>query len=338
MSKYTELMLKYSDGELGFEQANLIEGKILENVDLRREYSLNQNVDEYMRSQLMMTQINQDPDLNQLEEMAKNDVAEFLMDTDEVSDGLAFYISGALSDNEKLSIQIDQAEREMHSKQLEVETSEWVHNWVENKETLLKHDKPTQEIFDFVKRGMDEDYVPEIKIHKAKPVKRLLLRISSAAAVLIIAIGLWMIFGSKPSAEELFVSYYQPYQVIDGQTRSDDKIVNQQFIEAVRLYKSGKFVDASQKFENLLKIDENSSKMRLLPSITLIEQQNYENAIKGFKDIILANGEHTVEAKWYLSLCYLKTNQINEAKLLLEELSDTPGYFKTRSAELLSEL
>ena len=330
-------MLKYSDGELGFEQANLIEEKIQKNTELRREYAINLDVDEYMRSHLLISEANKDPDFIRVETLAKNDVAEFLISTDN-SDGLAFYIKSALTKSDELGIKIDQAEREMHLKGLKNETTEWVKSWVEHKDALLKNDKQTQEIFDFVRKGMDAEYVTEIKIGKVSSVKRLLFKISSAAAILIIAIGLWSIFSSKHSTEELFADYYQPYQVIDGQTRSENKEINQQFMDAVRHYKKEQFDYASVEFEKLLKIDKNSSKIILLFSITQIEQQNYAKAITGLNDIILTNGEFTIEAKWYLALCYLKTDQLNNAKDLLKELSVTPGYFKNKSAELLNEL
>ena len=48
------------------------------------------------------------------------------------------------------------------------------------------------------------------------------------------------------------------------------------------------------------------------------------------------NYTHTIS--WYLALCYLKNQQTERAKFLLEEVSHSDSQFKTSSTELLEEL
>lgn len=338
MTKYTELMLQYSDNELNIKQSLLVEKELSVNNVLKKEYALNLDIDKYMKGEAIVNQIYSDVGLSQIEPLAKNDIAEYLLDKSGKNSGLSFYIKGALTENDRLIAQIDEAEREMDHYHIENETLWWVDSWYKQKEHLLKNDTATQEIFNFVELGMKADYQPEQITFTNHSVRKLLYRVASVAAIFVISFGLWMLFLTKPSTEELFAEYYQPYQVIDGQTRSNQENVNKLFKDAVKSYRNNDFEASSLAFKELLEIDNTSPKMRLLFSITQIELQNYKLAITGLNHIINANGDFVVEAKWYLAMCYLKTDNIKDAKLLLKELSVLPGYYKNKAIELLEEL
>jgi tetratricopeptide (TPR) repeat protein len=338
MAKYTELMLQYSDNELTTEQSIMVEKELSENSLLKQEYALNLDIDKCMRGHAIANQAFADIELPQVEKKAKNDIAEHLMDKSGSNHGLEFFIKGALIENDRLERQIDEAEREMISSGVERKAFDWVNSWIQQKEQLLKNDPSTKQILDFVKQGMQSDYEPKQRSLAFKSTKKLLYKIASVAAIFLVSFSLWMLFSAKESPDELFAEYYQPYQVIDGQTRSNTADANKLFKNAVKSYKKGDFKASALDFDNLLKLDNSSPKMRLLFSITQIELQNYQEAIVGFTNIINANGDYVVEAKWYLSMSYLKTGEINKAKTLLEELAVTPGYYKNKAVELLDEL
>ncbi len=338
MSKYTELMLQYSDGELNMAQVHLVEQELSKDISLRREYVLNQDIDECMRGFSLLNEINSDSNLLMTKTTTKNDIADYYIDKADTNPDLSFYINGALSEFELLKDQLDKAEREKYLYNVEYETSNWVSEWVEQKDKLLKGDSSANKLRDFVKQGMRTKSIIELEPVSSRPMKKLLFRVASIAAVLVISLSLWMLFSPKPTTEGLFAEYYQPYQIIDGQTRSNEGNVDQLFKDAVKSYKNNDFNESSLAFESLLEIDNSSVKMRFLYSVTQIELQDYQKAISGFNYIIETNGDFVVEAKWYLSMCYLKTGKIKDAKLLLIELSNTPGYYKSKSTNLLNEL
>ncbi len=338
MSKYTELMLQYSDGELDMEQIHLVEKELSKDISLRREYVLNQDIDECMRGFSMLNEINSDSDLLVTETNTKSDIADYFIDKTGTNPGLSFYINRALSEHKMLEEEVDKAERENYLYNIELETNTWVNNWIEQKDKLLKSDSSAQKLKDFVEQAMQNKNTIQLTPVSDKPIKKLLYRVASIAAILVISFGLWMLFSQKTTTEGLFAEYYQPYQIIDGQTRSAGENVDQLFKDAVKSYKNNDFNESSLAFERLLEIDKSSVKMRFLYSVTQIELQNYENAISGFNYIIETNGDFVIEAKWYLSMCYLKTGKVKEAKSLLIELSHTPGYYKNKSINLLNEL
>jgi hypothetical protein len=337
MSNYWELMLMYSDRELGMEDALKIEKTISENKDLKKGYLLNRQIDELMRVHLMMEQIKADPEHDNIELSAKLDVAKSIESPDNSNNGLVFYINGSIADSKSTENLINESEREMYHKGIDNETSRWVQMWKEESVENSSKDKYTLEIASYIKRGMEETISPQIGRAKRETKRKLIYRISAVAAILILAFGIWGIFGPKSTPDDLFSEYYKPYNIIDGQTRSY-KQTDEQFVEIMRIYKAGQYNNVTLKLKSWIKKDNNSPKILLIYGIAQIEQHNYENAIFIFNEILKDGGEFSIEAKWYLALCYLKIKNNNKAKDLLRDLSKTPGIYKDMAIELLDEL
>lgn len=340
MSEQTELMLKYADGELEKNEAYSIEKMLKENKDLRKRFLLNHRIDEYMRVRQLLDEVQSDPDFSEIQALTKTAINEHILDDKKQDENIIFFINGALSSNKKLEMQVADAEHEMYVSGIESQTYDWVKSWEEQKQNGSNQDKYTLEITDFVRSGMRTEFHEEkqIPVIKNTIYKKLLMQISAAAAIIIFALGIWSIIGPKNTPGELYAAYYQPYNVIDGQTRSLEQEVNSKFKEGVKLYKSGNYSQAALIFKDLLNIDNGASKIKLLYGISQMEQENYNLAIFSFKEIIAANGDYLIESKWYLAMCYLRLDDINSAKVILKELSKIPGIYKSKSLDLLEEL
>jgi tetratricopeptide (TPR) repeat protein len=332
-----ELMLMYSDEELAIEDALKVEKTINEDKDLKRGYLLNRQINEYMQIQLMMEQIKADPDLDEIENSLKSEVVESQSIPENSNSGLLFYINGALTDIKNVENQVDDAEREMYLKGIDEETNLWVQTWKEEMSKMEIKDKYTLEIADFIKKGMNSTKSPIILNTNKQTKRKLFFRISAVAAIIILALGFWSIFGSNPTTDDLFAEYYKPYDVIDGQTRSY-KQTNDKFIEIARLYENGQYNDAAQQLDEMIAKDNNSPKILLIYGITQIEQHKYQNAISSFNEIIKDDGEFSIEAKWYVALCYLKVKDTKKAKALMMELSKTPGFYMAKAQKILGEI
>jgi hypothetical protein len=332
-----ELMLMYSDEELAIEDALKVEKTINENKDLKRGYLLNRQINEHMQIHLMMEQIKADPDLDEIEKSLKSEVVESQSMPENANSGLLFYINGAQTDIKNIGNQVDEAEREMYLKGIEEETNQWVQMWKEEVNSLGNKDKYSLEIADYIKRGMENANSQVILKTGNESKRKLFFRISTIAAIIILALGFWGLFGSNPTTDDLFAEYYKPYDVIDGQTRSY-KQTNDKFIEIARLYENGQFSDAAKQLDEMIAKDNNSPKILLIYGITQIEQHKYQNAINSFNEIVKDDGEFSIEAKWYVALCYLKIKDINKAKALLVELSKTPGIYMAKAQKILGEI
>ena len=337
MSNYWELMLMYSDKELDIGDAFKIEKELKENKELKKGFMLNRKIDEFMRVQLMLEEIGNDPELEELLVSYKAEILQSPKKSDDLKSGLSFYINGALTETNEVENQIDEAEREMFLKGIDKETNQWVATWKEELTTIGSSDKYTNEVSDYIKQGMESARMPLKLKSDNKNKRKFIYRISAAAAVLIVALGFWSLFSLKPTSAELFAEYYKPYSIIDGQTRSGIQ-ADEKFVEIARLYKNEQYNDVGSKLEVLLKEGSSSPKILLIYGITLIEQDKYEKAISTFNVILKQSGEFSIEAKWYLALCYLKMNDKSNADKLLTELSKTPGLYKTMAENLLDEL
>jgi len=340
MSEFTKLMLQYSEGELEMNEALLIEKRILENEGLKKEYLLNQRLNEYMRLEQMMQQIHNDQGLAEIEATTKDDINKYVSIEAEKDQGVALFINSAIKQNNEVEILIDGAEREMHISGIDNQVNEWVQAWEKEKIQSDNPDSYTRELIDYVKLGMNEGLKPEIRLldNKIRKKSRLLVYISSTAAILILVLGFSSLFNSKTSPNELFADNYEPYKIVNEQTRSYEYQYNNKYIEAIKLYQKGIFIEAGALFKELLNDNPKPAKIQLLYGISQLENKQYDSALANFKEIIDNNGEYVIDAKWYMALIYLKKDDIKSAGLLLKELAETPGYYKDKSKEILEKL
>jgi hypothetical protein len=65
---------------------------------------------------------------------------------------------------------------------------------------------------------------------------------------------------------------------------------------------------------------------------------NIEKAKDNFITLSQDYDDLDLQAKWYLSLCYLKNNETEKAKEILEELGETDITYAIKARELLKEV
>jgi tetratricopeptide (TPR) repeat protein len=78
---------------------------------------------------------------------------------------------------------------------------------------------------------------------------------------------------------------------------------------------------------------------KLYGGIALMELGSYEKAIENFKSIIEHNDNLFIDqAEWYMSLSYIKTNRIEDAKKILLNIVKENTKYKNESLSLLKDL
>jgi tetratricopeptide (TPR) repeat protein len=327
-------MFEYADGELGTDDVLKIERAIIENKELRMNFHVNKSLDEFMKVNFLLEQIKKEPTLPEIEMEMKS---EFSAQKDLENFAYASYINGALKESSAIEKQIIDAESEMNQSELYPEMKEWVESYMNGKNKSGEIDKHTSEIQTFIKKGVDSHNAGQINIPVNAKKKKIIYRIAAVAAVLIIAIGFWTVFNSKTSKDDLFISYYKPYEIssdiVRGNTQNDEKLNL-----IIAQYKKGDYENTAIQLELIINNENNSQKVFMMYGISQMELNNYNSAIQNFEKIVSSGADFTIEAKWYLALCYLKTNKINDSKKLLIELSKTPGFYKAKAIDLLSEL
>lgn len=165
-------------------------------------------------------------------------------------------------------------------------------------------------------------------------------RLVAASVIAIVSLGILFYFmasNQKQSSEYLYAHYYQKLEA-DFLTRSAT-VAQDDFIKAVEFYSQGKYESAIGLFNSIIKKDPSNNAAKLFLGISYTETQRFTNAIKVFQDLIKQDdimfGEH---ASWYLSLCYIKLNEVSKAKPLLKHLVTTKSFYVQKASDLLKDL
>ena len=159
---------------------------------------------------------------------------------------------------------------------------------------------------------------------------------AAAASVALVVAAWFMISMMNQSPAELYTAYFEPYPNTFQPTLRGDAPVDRKS-EAFRAYDEGNYQRAATLFNELLKEDKDPGMLLLLGNANLVLDRNKE-AMQNFSAVLTDFDELDMQAKWFLSLCYLKTGEVEKAQKLLRELGDTEIHYATRAKELLKKV
>ena len=182
----------------------------------------------------------------------------------------------------------------------------------------------------------------ELKLQKETPI-----RLSSgsvkwyyyaAAAVVGIMVVVAVFMNNfKNQPDELFQAYFTPYpNMFEATTRSNEADGSKRK-DAYQAYDQGDYQKAATLFKDLLKDNKEAGIVLLLGNSNLI-LGNVEEAKANFIALDNDFDELDMQAKWYLSLCYLKSGETEKARAILKELGDTEISYATKARELLEKV
>lgn len=211
-------------------------------------------------------------------------------------------------------------------------------------EERLKYDKKIQKELEFRKRINDSigvlKYKEELensynKIYNTnKNVRKLAVQWSAAACfAAIIGLSLFFILNTRlPVGERLYSSNYKPLNEKDFFNSSSI------FEEGKKTYFSGDYKKAFIVYSNVSPSVNVISEKNLFTALSLMELDSYIPAIDMLKEDTSANTVLAGFRYWYLGLCYLKTNQVEEAKKIFKAISDNKSYNHKKASKILRRL
>ena len=161
--------------------------------------------------------------------------------------------------------------------------------------------------------------------------------LSIAAIVLIAAAWFLVSRQSMPENERLFAANFELFDSPgSGLTRSEGNMVPSLKASAYMAYDKGDYKSAVVLFEKALeKYDDPILMLCLGNSYLAINQP--EKAEQVFKNMLERHQDLVTQAKWYLSLSYLKQNKLNRVKSILWEINNSSTYGE-KAKKLLKEL
>jgi len=156
-----------------------------------------------------------------------------------------------------------------------------------------------------------------------------------AACVTLIALALWTPWDTKKS-EGLFESYFEPHpNIFEPTLRGEaDNTLRRQAFQA---YEEKDYERASSLFNELLKKEQDPGMLMLLGNSNLVLGKITE-AKENFSDLIVHSNDLEVPAKWYLALCYLRTENKSGATPLLKDVQVSQTPYASKARELLREI
>ena len=158
----------------------------------------------------------------------------------------------------------------------------------------------------------------------------------AAAAVVLLLIAVKMLLPAQQNTDDLFAEYFSPYpNVFEPTVRGTD--ITTKRTEAFQAYEKKNYQQAAVLFNELLAAKKESEILFLLGNTNLMlgqvteAQENFVTLINEFDDM-------DVQAKWYLSLCYLKSDDRENARKMLKELGETEISYASKAKELLEKV
>lgn len=216
---------------------------------------------------------------------------------------------------------------------------------LENNEDLQADFRLQKEILHAIEQGDDDtlDFRSQLKEigNEFIQEKRGRFRIrpaywlAAASVISILTVSTFLgLFRNDPyMGDQLFMEYYQPYGV-------DIKVRGEQHYSAldraISLYQAGNMASALNEF-NRLEL-ENSELSGFFSALCQIELGNIESAEKELESISQKAIFYADHINWYLSLCYLKQEEISKAKAKFEDLSKGDNMYSQRASEILKKL
>jgi tetratricopeptide (TPR) repeat protein len=179
----------------------------------------------------------------------------------------------------------------------------------------------------------------EKKIPASKSRKSPVYLKYAAVMAFLVAIGAIAIFSGRDlSNDEIVNKYYKEYAPPTVH-RTGTSITNADFALAVEFYNTHDYEKAVTLFNKVLKSNPRDMQSVLLKGISNFEYQQYPEAKQSFADVISDNNNLFIEtAEWYLALCYVKTNEKNEAIQHLEAIKNEDGIYKNEARKILRKL
>ncbi|HTF20397.1 MAG TPA: tetratricopeptide repeat protein [Chryseolinea sp.] len=159
-----------------------------------------------------------------------------------------------------------------------------------------------------------------------------------ALAAAVVALIIVARFALMPgvTTEDLYEDHFRPYPNVFEPTLRGQSLANDR-TDAFKAYEKGDYKQAAALFRTVLQRQKDPGVLLLLGNCNLM-LGNTAEAIVNFSKLAGESSELSMQAKWFLSLAYLKDDDKTRALPLLKELAATDASYADKAKEILKEL
>lgn len=153
------------------------------------------------------------------------------------------------------------------------------------------------------------------------------------AASLTLAIILFTVVQVRHSPPELYTEFYRPYPNVASPTIRGEAQGN--LAHAFGSYERGQYEDAAVKFESL---EPKDHVVYFYLASAYLADEEVDKAIGNFEKCLALEGLFTVQARWYLALCYLYKEDTTISLKLLNEILKSENDYSDKAAQLIQRI
>lgn len=160
-----------------------------------------------------------------------------------------------------------------------------------------------------------------------------------AASITLILVSSIVLFNiNQPSNQKLYTQYYSPFENY-GDTRGPEKSEQNYWKLALAYYDAGMYDSALVNFQRIQTSDFkgsiNDPSFPLYKGNTLMKLGRHDEAIVIFQGMVNNDDGMTIQARWYLSMCYLYEDNTEKLVPLLERIAEVEASSYGRDAHKL---
>jgi len=159
--------------------------------------------------------------------------------------------------------------------------------------------------------------------------------LTAAAVITLLLVPAWYFLNAqKPTSEDLFLAYYQPYEEMITQRGMEGDPVNPLLRDGLTAYNSGAYKRTAELLGAYIKSNPDDHRVALYLAIAQLEIDQKELAAANFKR---AQQDPDVkdQALWYQALTYLKFSEKESAMEILTEIADNNKHYRQQDARKL---
>ncbi len=157
----------------------------------------------------------------------------------------------------------------------------------------------------------------------------------ATAAVIALAAISFVLFNGESNAD-LYAKNFEPYPNVFEPTQRGENTSDKR-ATAFAMYEQGNYERAATLFTELL-AEKKEPELLLLLGNSNMSLDRIDEAKNNFLTLIHDFDGLDEQAKWFLSLCYLKSGEREQAKLIWEELGDPKITYSDKAKRLLKEV
>ena len=157
-----------------------------------------------------------------------------------------------------------------------------------------------------------------------------------AAAGIVLVVALYFVFNTlgKPSTEELYNEFYEPYSAYAPVTMRGEEGIDTPMKEAMLAYENGDYAVAAEKLETLPP----SVDRDFYLAHSYLSAGEQQKAVPLLEQLAETGAEPTSTINWYLALAYLKDGHTAESREILERLTVHDNSYQLKARQLLKDL